>query len=72
MGTDGTLATRTAALQKQLDANSDDQTKQTDRMTLVESRLRAQYSALDAKLSTLTTLDTYVKQQIAQWNKSGS
>ncbi|WP_295374512.1 flagellar filament capping protein FliD [uncultured Pseudacidovorax sp.] len=72
VGTDGTLATRTAALQKQLDANSDDQTKQTDRMTLVESRLRAQYSALDAKLSTLTTLDTYVKQQIAQWNKSGS
>jgi len=72
VGTDGTLETRTAALQKQLDANSDDQTKQTDRMTLVESRLRAQYSALDAKLSTLTSLDTYVKQQIAQWNKSGS
>ncbi|WP_017759945.1 flagellar filament capping protein FliD [Pseudacidovorax intermedius] len=72
VGTDGSLDTRTASLQKQLKANSDDQTKQTDRLTLTESRLRAQYSALDAKLSTLTTLDTYVKQQIAQWNKSGS
>ncbi|SIQ14871.1 flagellar filament capping protein FliD [Pseudacidovorax sp. RU35E] len=70
VGDDGTLDIRTQSLQKQLDGNTDDQAKATDRMTLTESRLRAQYSALDAKLSTLTSLDTYVKQQIAQWNKS--
>ena len=41
-------------------------------ITLIESRLRKQYTALDTKISSLTTLGNYVTQQIAQWNKSTS
>lgn len=43
-----------------------------DRLTLVESRLRKQYTSLDTKMASLTTLGNYVTQQIAQWNKSTS
>ena len=41
-----------------------------DRLTTTEARLRKQYSTLDASMSSLTALNTYVTQQIAQWNKS--
>jgi flagellar hook-associated protein 2 len=70
IGADGTLATRTASLQTQKNDNSRQQDQVNDRLTLTEARLRKQYAALDANLSSLTALDTYVSQQIAQWNKS--
>ena len=72
IGADGALDSKTTALQSQKKVNGKDQDKVSDRLTLIESRLRKQYTALDTKISSLTTLGNYVTQQIAQWNKSTS
>ena len=66
----GTLDSKTTSLQSAKKANDKDQDKVNDRLTLIESRLRKQYTALDTKMASLTTLGNYVTQQIAQWNKS--
>lgn len=66
----GTVANKAAALQKQLDTNSADQTRINDRAAAFETRLRAQYSALDAKMASLNALNAYVSQQVTTWNKS--
>jgi flagellar hook-associated protein 2 len=66
----GSLATKAAALQGVLDSNTKEQTKVNDRAALFESRLRKQYSALDAQMASLNALNQYVTQQVATWNKS--
>ncbi|RYF68597.1 MAG: flagellar hook protein, partial [Comamonadaceae bacterium] len=70
IGADGTLAGKTQSLQTQKTANTRDQARVSDRLTLTEARLRKQYTALDTQMASLTALNTYVTQQIAQWNKS--
>lgn len=66
----GSVVNKAASLQKNLDTNTADQTKVNDRATLLETRLRAQYSALDAQMAQLNSLNAYVTQQVAAWNKS--
>lgn len=66
----GSVSSKVAALQKNLDANAKEQTKVNDRATLFETRLRKQYSALDAQMASLNALNAYVTQQVAAWNKS--
>ena len=66
----GSVFNKAASLQKNLDTNTADQTKVNDRATLFETRLRAQYSALDAQMAQLNSLNAYVTQQVATWNKS--
>ena len=68
----GAIASKTAALQTSLARNSTEQTKVNDRAALFESRLRKQYSALDAQMAQLNSLNAYVTQQVAAWNKSTS
>ncbi|MGF6524909.1 flagellar filament capping protein FliD [Variovorax sp. PvP013] len=70
IGTGGSLSGKTDSLQAQKTANGKDQDRVNTRLTLTEARLRKQYSALDTTVSSLTALNTYVTQQIAQWNKS--
>ena len=70
LGTDGSLAARTAGLNTTLKNNQSQQDAITTRMTDTEKRLRAQYTALDTKMAGLNTLSTYISQQIANWNKS--
>lgn len=70
IGADGTLAGKTESLQAQKSANTKSQERVSDRLTLTEARLRKQYTALDTQMASLTALNTYVTQQIAQWNKS--
>ena len=72
LATGGTVTAKSDALQAALKSNSKEQTKVSERVALVEKRLRAQYSALDTQMASLTALNTYVSQQVAQWNKSGS
>jgi flagellar hook-associated protein 2 len=67
---DGTLTTRTEGLRKQITRNSDDQAKVNDRADRFQERLVKQYTAMDANLSKLNALSSYVTQQIAQMNKS--
>lgn len=66
----GSVSTKVAALQKNLATNTAEQTKVTDRAALFETRLRKQYSALDAQMAQLNALNAYVTQQVATWNKS--
>lgn len=66
----GSLATKAAALQGVLDRNTKEQTKVNDRAAMFESRVRKQYSALDAQMASLNALNQYVAQQLATWNKS--
>ena len=66
----GNVANKAVALEGAIGRNSDDQDRLSARVTIVEKRLRAQYSALDAKMGTLTSLSSYVTAQLAQWNKT--
>jgi flagellar hook-associated protein 2 len=70
LATGGSVTNKAQALQKQLDRNATEQTKVNDRATVVEARLKKQYTTLDTKMASLTALNNYVAQQISQWNKS--
>jgi flagellar hook-associated protein 2 len=68
----GTVSNKNDAIKKAIDRNAADQTKVNNRATLVEERLRKQYSALDTKMASLTALNSYIAQQVTTWNKSTS
>lgn len=70
--TGGAVANKTTALDKELSTNSTEQQRINDRADRTEARLRKQYAALDTKMSSLSALNTYISQQVAQWNKSSS
>ena len=58
-GGGGTLEAREQALQQRLSRNQSQQDRFNDRMVQVEARLRAQYTALDIKMSQLNGLSDY-------------
>lgn len=68
----GSVANKAIALQKVLDNNTKEQTRINTRAATVEENLRKQYSALDARMASLTALSSYVSQQVTTWNKSTS
>jgi flagellar hook-associated protein 2 len=70
IGSAGILAVKTTSLQSQKTSNGKDQARLSDRLTTVEANMRKQYSALDTKMASLTALNSYITQQIAQWNKT--
>jgi flagellar hook-associated protein 2 len=72
LGIDGLITSRTDGLNKSLTRNHTDQDAVNQRLADTEARLRAQYTALDAKMATISTLSTYITQQIANWNKNTS
>ena len=69
---DGSISTRTEGLRKRIELNEDRQEQLEDRITLVEKRLRAQYTALDRQMASLNSLSSYVTQQIAALSRSSS
>lgn len=66
----GTVTNKTNAVKKAIDNNSTEQTKVNTRASNLETRLKAQYAALDTKMASLTALNSYVAQQVTTWNKS--
>lgn len=66
----GSVESKASALQSALARNAKEQTKVNDRAALFETRLRKQYSALDAQMGRLNALNAYVSQQVTTWNKS--
>ncbi|MBL8349788.1 MAG: flagellar filament capping protein FliD [Burkholderiaceae bacterium] len=70
LGSDGVFESRSAGIRASVSRNSKSQEAMTERLAQTEARLRAQYSALDTKMSTLSNLSTYMTQQIAQFNRS--
>ncbi|PVY56966.1 MULTISPECIES: flagellar filament capping protein FliD [unclassified Simplicispira] len=67
---DGLMNNKTDALESASKRNIAEQNKVNDRASVYEKRLRAQYSALDAKMGSLSALNSYISQQVSQWNKS--
>jgi flagellar hook-associated protein 2 len=65
LGVDGSLTTRTEGLRKLIAKNQDQQKRYEDRVERYRERLVAQFSAMDANLSRLNALQSYVTQQMA-------
>lgn len=66
----GSLTGKTKSIQSQIASNQKDQDQLSDRLTSIEARIRAQYTALDRTMSNANALSKYVTQQITTWNKS--
>lgn len=73
LGVDGSLASRSVGLRTRITANEKRQADLEQRVAQTEARLRAQYTALDAKMGQLTGLSSYVTQQMNLLNnRNGS
>jgi flagellar hook-associated protein 2 len=67
---DGRVTNKSAALQKAISSNLGDQDRVTRRASAVEAQLNKQYSALDAQMAQMTSLNSFVTAQLAVWNKA--
>lgn len=67
---DGLMNNKSAALSAAVKRNSADQDRVNARAELYEKRLRAQYTALDKQMGSLSALSNYVASQVSQWNKA--
>ena len=67
---DGLMNNKADALSAAAKRNTSEQEKVNNRAAVVEKRLRAQYTALDAKMGSLTALNSYISQQVSAWNKT--
>ena len=65
LGVDGSLTTRTEGLRQRISRNGDKQERLNERVERFQQRLVAQYTAMDANLSRLNALSSYVTQQLA-------
>ena len=70
IGVDGTVSTRSEGLRKRIDLNQGRQELLSNRIAMVEKRLRAQYTALDKTMGQLTGLSSYVTQQFSDTNRT--
>lgn len=68
---EGALNNKTDSLEDQLKRNTSEIDKVEKRAVTVEERLRKQYTALDVKMASLSSLDSYISQMVTSWNKSG-
>ena len=68
----GGMNNKADALAAEAKRNTTEQDKVTARAAAAEKRLRATYTALDAKMATLSALSTYITQQVEAWNSSSS
>ena len=71
LGFEGLISNKSDALNASLKRNSSDQDRVNARAAMFETRLRAQYMALDVKMGSLTGLGNYISQQVTQWNNNG-
>lgn len=73
LGVDGSLTTRSEGLRQRITRNGEQQERLNERVERFQQRLVAQYSAMDANLSRLNALSSYVSQQLAALtqNKQG-
>jgi flagellar hook-associated protein 2 len=69
-GSGGMVVDKQTAINGAIKRNGLDQDRVNERASRMEVALRKQYSALDAQMSKLTGLSSYVTAQLAQWNKT--
>ncbi|WP_119157493.1 flagellar filament capping protein FliD [Caldimonas tepidiphila] len=69
--TEGLISSRNQSFRDAIRRNEQQQERVQDRLTLVHARLLKQYTALDTKISSLASLNSYVSQQMAALSKKG-
>lgn len=72
LGVNGVLSTRSTGLQARISRNEDNQARMQDHIDQYEARVRAQYTALDSTMATMSAMSTYLTQQLAAMNKSNN
>jgi flagellar hook-associated protein 2 len=72
IGPSGLVTNTTSSLKTQLSQNQSDQTALNNQVAAYQQTLVAQYSALDAQLGQLSSLSSYVNQQLAGISGSSS
>lgn len=72
LAADGYFSTKDASLKRSLELNAKDQARLNEKVARVEAQLNRRYSALDVQLNQLTSLNTYIQQQVIQWNRNTS
>lgn len=72
LNADGMFKTREDSLKRSLELNGKEQQRLNEKVARIEAQLNRRYSALDTQVSSLTALNNYVTQQVAQWNKAGN
>lgn len=72
LDTTGSLALKSASLQKALETNAAEQLKTSDEVAAFEARLRAQYAVMDAQISQSNTVSRILAAQVAAYNKNTS
>ena len=70
VGVDGSLFSRTAGLKGELSRNQKQQDDMQTHLDATQTRLTAQYQALDTTMSKMSALSSYVSQQVALMQKS--
>lgn len=72
LDSEGVFATKTKSIQSAVKRNTEDQERVAERASRLETRLLAQYTRLDTNLGKLNALNSYVSQQVSQWNKTSN
>lgn len=67
----GSASTHISAFQKAIDQNNKSIERFNTHIEAYQKQLLAQYNALDTNMAKLSSLSSYVSQQITTWNKSG-
>lgn len=68
-GLDGSVSGRSSALKESISRNSKDQDAMNVRLSQRQAALYKQYTALDTKMGTLSSMSSFITQQVTQWNK---
>ncbi|MGC4394873.1 flagellar filament capping protein FliD [Hydrogenophaga sp. T2] len=68
LATDGKITSRTEAIQKQQTRNTQEQDRINERADRAQTRLLAQFSALDTTVAQYNTLGSFVSQQLSLWS----
>lgn len=72
LASDGYFKTKDDTFKRALDSNARDQARVNEKAARVEAALNRRYSALDVQLTSLNSLNSYLTQQITQWNRNTS
>jgi flagellar hook-associated protein 2 len=68
--TKGFFTNENSSLKSDLALNSKNQAAVNTRVSAMQAQLTAKYSALDVQMAKINNLNSYISQQVAQWNKS--
>jgi flagellar hook-associated protein 2 len=72
LGSDGLISSSTNGLNASIKRLKDDQQTLNDRLTSIEARYRAQFTALDSMISSMNSTSSFLTQQLANLSKNNA